>query len=128
MGPTLLQGEILLEQLCQILSLLQEKLCGLSCFGTFLAATGTAGPFTLNAKHRAKLAHKAPAHRPSSVGARLGLEARSVMYPEKHPGITSLYPLFLSKAFSKLLWNCKILVTPHTEGLSPWKSLFWGMT
>lgn len=103
MGPTFLQGEILLEQLCWVLSLLQGKLCGLSCFGTFLGATGTAGPFTLSAEHRPKLAHRAPAHRPSSVDARLDLEARSVMYQEKHSQEQHPFNLYFCQDFLQTL-------------------------
>lgn len=84
MRPTVLQGGRLLEQLCWVLSLLQEKLWGLSCFGTSLGATDTAGTFTLNAEQDHAGTKKPHAHRRSSVDARLDLGASSDVPREKH--------------------------------------------
>ena len=132
MRSTFLQGEILLEQLCWVLSLLQEKLCGLSCFGTFLGATDTAGTFALNAEHMAKLAHKAHAHQPSSVDARLDLGASSVMYQEatyqerniqEQGPFTLWFYHVLSPDSCGSFWHLST-----QEGFAPGDSLFWGMT
>lgn len=71
MRPTFLQGKILLEELCWSSASSQSSCVAFYALGLPWGATDTAGTFTPNAEHRAKLAHKARAH-----GAPLWMQGR----------------------------------------------------
>lgn len=116
MRPAFLLGEMLLEQLCWVLSLLQEKLKGLSCVGIVLWATDSA--FTLNAQLRTKLAHQAHAHTPFSVDARLDLGASSAMTQERNT--------FRNDVLLLLVFIMGFLQTPMELQDSQRKGLLWG--
>lgn len=123
-----LLGEMLLEQLCWVLSLLPEKVRDLSCVGIVLWPTDSAS--TLSAQHRTELAPASCSQTPF-CGCKVGFRTRLCNEPrQKHTQEWCHAPplfVFLSWAFYRLPWSSKILLAPQKEVFPQGQSLVLGM-